>query len=82
MEIDTVFAMLKDELTTEFKIKPDSISNEKRLVEDLELDSLDMVDLIISLQEHTGIDIDPALFRNALTIQDLVDLLLPLYKSV
>ena len=78
LEKDAVFVMLKELLASEFKLKPDLISLEKRLDEDLQLDSLDMVDLVISLKDSTKKEIDPALFKNARTVQDLVDLVFPL----
>ena len=77
---DAVFTVLKEFLTTEFKFEPDSINLEKRLNEDLQLDSLDMVDLIVNLRDHAGEEIDPALFKNARTVQDLVDSVYPLWK--
>ena len=68
-------------LISEFKIAPESIEPHKRLDEDLELDSLDMVDIIIGLKDHTDEKVDPALFKNARTVQDVVDLVHPLWKQ-
>jgi len=78
---DTIFKIVKERLISEFKIDAESIEPEKRLDEDLDLDSLDMVDLIISLKEHIGEKVDPSLFRNVRTVQDAVDLLQPLWKA-
>jgi acyl carrier protein len=62
-------------MISEFKFDPDLISPEKRINEDLELDSLDMVDMIIALSDQTGKKIDASLFKDACTVQDLVDLI-------
>ena len=81
MDKDAVFAKLKEILTSEFKFAADSIDLEKRLEEDLELDSLDAVDLLMSLEEHIKVEPDPALFKDAKTVGDIVDLLVPIWKQ-
>ena len=73
--------MLRGLMSSEFELDADEISLEKRISEDLELDSLDMVDLILSLKDHIDEKIDPSLFKDARTVQDLVDLVHPLWKS-
>ena len=77
---DAVFATLKEILVSEFELEPDSISPEKRLDEDLKLDSLDAIDLLMGLNDHIGEKVDPALFKNARTLQDVVELVYPLWK--
>jgi len=67
-------------MASEFEIDDDSISLEKRLYDDLQLDSLDMVDLVLNLKDYTSDKIDPSLFREACTVQDLVDSVYPLWK--
>ena len=67
-------------MISEFELEADLIGLEKRLDDDLNLDSLDMVDLILSLRDHIDEKIDPALFKDACTVQDLVDLVHPLWK--
>ena len=78
---DAIFAKLKEIIASEFELDPDSISVEKRWSDDLDLDSLDAVDLILCLEDHIGEKIDPALFKDARTLQDMVDLLQPIWKS-
>ena len=77
---DAVYIKLKGLMSSEFELDADSISPEKRLEDDLDLDSLDMVDLILSLNDHIDEKIDPTLFKDARTVQDLVDLIQPLWK--
>ena len=81
MDKDTIFLKVKELLVSEFKIDAESISLEKCLEEDLELDSLDAVDLVISLKDYIGEKVDPALFKKARTVQDVIDLLQPLWKT-
>ena len=68
-------------MSAEFEFETGSISLDTRLSEDLDLDSLDMVDLILSLADYTNDKIDPNLFKSAHTVQDLVDSIYPLWKS-
>jgi len=75
-----IFEKLKEYMVREFRLDAASISPEKRLDDDLELDSLDMVDLILVLSDYIGEKVDPSLFKNARTVQDLVDAVTPLWK--
>ena len=44
-----------------------------RLSEDLDLDSIDAIDLVVKLQEYTGRKISPSEFKSVRTIGDVVD---------
>jgi len=81
LDTNAIFNKVKELLVSEFKVAPESIALEKRLDEDLELDSLDMVDLIIALKDYIGEKVDPSLFRDVRTVRDVVDLLQPLWKA-
>ena len=81
MDKNTIFEKVKELLISEFKAQGDSIKLEKRLDDDLDLDSLDMVDLIICLKDYIGDKVDPALFKNARTVENVVDLLQPLWRT-
>ena len=64
-----------------FELDPGLIDLEKKLSDDLQLDSLDMLDLIIALNDQiTGEEIDPTLLKDVKTVQDLVDSLSYLWK--
>jgi len=76
-----VYAVIKELMISEFGLDADSISLEKSLNDDLQLDSLDMVDLVLRLGDYIHKKTDPSLFKNACTVQDLVDLIFPLWKS-
>jgi len=56
-----------------FEIEPDAITPQARLYEDLELDSIDAVDMIVQLQKKTGKKIKPDEFKSVRTVQDVVD---------
>jgi acyl carrier protein len=75
---DEIFLKLREVMTSEFEIPGENIDLEKRLYEDLDLDSIDAVDLVVALKEFIPGKIDPVLFKDARTVQDLVDILHPL----
>ena len=56
-----------------FEIDPQDIKPEARLYEDLELDSIDAVDMIVHLQKKTGKKIKPEEFKAVRTVQDVVE---------
>jgi acyl carrier protein len=76
-----VYEKIKELLNSNFGLDADSISPEKRLDDDLKLDSLDIVDLILGLSDYLGKRIDPTLFKDAYTVQDLVNSVSPVWKS-
>lgn len=83
MDKDTALIKVKDLMTGVFEIDEGSISPEKKLDDDLDLDSLDMVDLVITMNDQPDLlteQIEPALFKDARTVQDIVDLLSPFFK--
>ncbi|SAK58339.1 acyl carrier protein [Caballeronia catudaia] len=55
-----------------FAIEPERVTPEAHLYEELDLDSIDAVDLAIKLQEMTGRRIKPEEFRSVRTVADVV----------
>lgn len=68
-----IIVVLRDHLQELFDIPPEKVTLDARLSEDLDLDSIDAVDLIVKLQEFTGRKIPPAEFKAVRTIGDVVD---------
>ncbi len=56
-----------------FEIEPESVTLEARLSEDLDLDSIDAVDLVVKLQELTGTRIKPEEFKSVRTVADVIE---------
>jgi acyl carrier protein len=56
-----------------FDLPPEKISPGARLAEDLDLDSIDAVDLMARLQQFTGKRIASAEFKSVRTVSDVVD---------
>ncbi len=56
-----------------FEIEPETVTLEARLSEDLDLDSIDAVDLVVKLQELTGNRIKPDEFKSVRTVEDVIE---------
>lgn len=69
------FDAMRSILADEFEISADTITLEARLFDDLNIDSIDAVDLLVRLQEMTGKHIPPEQFRQVSTIGDVVNIL-------
>jgi acyl carrier protein len=81
MSKDDVFDKLRDILVSEFEIAAAAVQPEARLYEELDLDSIDAVDMVVKMKEYIPGKIDPALFKTARTVQDVVELLYPLIQT-
>ncbi|MBR8236502.1 acyl carrier protein [Burkholderia sp. AU42008] len=55
-----------------FAIEPQHVTPDTHLFEELDLDSIDAVDLAIKLQEMTGKRIKPEEFKSVRTVGDVV----------
>ena len=70
---DEIFAELQRELCSLFELDPAKITPAARLYDDLDLDSIDAVDLAVRLQELTKKRIRPEQFKAVRTVADVVD---------
>ncbi|MCR4734186.1 MAG: acyl carrier protein [Treponema sp.] len=80
MSKDEIFTKVKDILVSEFELDEGDITPEATLGEDLDLDSIDAIDLIVKMKEFMPADkgnVDPSIFKTVKTIQDVVDALVP-----
>ncbi|WP_243078187.1 acyl carrier protein [Pantoea sp. MQR6] len=73
MNKDEIYQEVASLLINLFEIEADDIRPDARLYEDLELDSIDAVDMVVHLQKRTGRKIKPETFRSVRTVQDVVD---------
>lgn len=73
MSQDEVYKRLQEYLEELFEIAPERVTRDARLYEDLDLDSIDAVDLVVKLQELTGRRIAPKEFKSVRTVGDVVD---------
>jgi acyl carrier protein len=72
MTDDEILEALRKILHDSFEIEPGRVAMDTHLFEELDLDSLDAVDLAISLQEMTGKRIKPGDFKSVRTVADVI----------
>ncbi|MBP9691792.1 MAG: acyl carrier protein [Alphaproteobacteria bacterium] len=68
-----IFETLSDYLVEYFEVPRSHITLEANLYEDLDLDSIDAVDLIVKLQEITQQKISPTEFKEVRSVHDVVE---------
>jgi acyl carrier protein len=67
---DEILERIRQTLVELFELEPARIKPEARLYEDLEIDSIDVVDLMDEVQKHTGRKVTPEDFRSVRTVND------------
>lgn len=77
---EEIYNKLKEILVDEFEISQDLVNPETNLFEDLELDSIDAVDLAVKLQFFTNKKISPENFKEIRTVNDVVNAIEELLK--
>lgn len=61
----------------EFELEPDQLTREATIFEDLELDSLDAVDMVVALEKEFGVKVkNEESLRSIRTLDDLLQLIL------
>ncbi len=68
-----IYDVLHGILTNDFEIDADDINMDAHLYQDLDLDSIDAVDLVVKLREITGKKIEPDAFKQVRTVSDVVE---------
>lgn len=56
-----------------FEIEPEKVQLDANLYTDLDIDSIDAVDLVVRLKEITGKKIEPEAFKSVRTVDDVVE---------
>lgn len=75
MTKDDIFRRIVTILEDTFEIDPAIVTLQARLYDDLEIDSIDAVDLIVQLKPLAGRRLDPEAFKSVRTVADVVDAL-------
>ncbi|MBQ6927462.1 MAG: acyl carrier protein [Oscillospiraceae bacterium] len=70
-----IFEQVRDALAQQFEVEPDSITMDTNLIDDLGADSLDVVELIMSLEDSFGISISDEDAAQLYTVGKIVDYL-------
>ena len=78
---EEIFNKIKKDLVALFELDEADISMDSKIFEDLDLDSIDAVDLIVKIQKETGKRISPEDFKQVRTIGDVVEVLYRISNS-
>ena len=58
-----------------FEVNENQLNDDALLYDDLDIDSIDTLDLLIELKKITDKEIDPIAFKDARTISDVADVI-------
>lgn len=75
MTRDQIIKHLRELLVDHFELDAEAITEDAHLYDDLDIDSIDAVDLMVELKELTGRKIDPEDFKKVRTVGDVIDAL-------
>lgn len=78
MTNDEIHAWIVDTLHEMFELDKAKITPQADLYADLDIDSIDAVDLAVKLKQLTGKRLQPEVFKTVRTVQDVVDALVAL----
>lgn len=78
---DEILARIRATLVQLFELPTQSVRPEARLLEDLEIDSIDVVDLMEHVRKFTGRKVTATDFRSVHTVDDLVQVVQRLLSS-
>lgn len=73
MTREEIFTTLSGFLQDIFEVPAAKITPDAKLFEDLDLDSIDAVELMVKLQNLTGKKMKPEQFKTVRTVGDVVD---------
>jgi acyl carrier protein len=78
---EEVTAWVIDLLAQMFELDKSTITPQSNLYADLDIDSIDAVDLAVKLKEYTGKRLAPEVFKEIRTIEDVVNAIWSLDRS-
>lgn len=67
-----VFDKIKDIIVEQLDVEEDAVTMEASITEDLGADSLDVVDLVMSIEESFDVEIPDEVVENIKTVGDIV----------
>jgi acyl carrier protein len=75
MSKNELFVWVVDLLAEMFELDKSSMTLQSNLYADLDIDSIDAVDLAVKLKQMTGKRLQPEVFKTIRTISDVIDAL-------
>lgn len=81
MDRNEIFSLIKEYFIEEFEIPEEDIKPEAELFTDLELDSIDALDMVSMLESKYEFEIDEEEVKKIRTIQDVIDFIIKNIKK-
>jgi acyl carrier protein len=78
---EDIFATLRDALVELFELEAERITLDANLYQDLEIDSIDAVDLVDHIKRQTGKKLAAEEFKAVRTVGDVVEAVLKLVNT-
>lgn len=78
MSRDEIYERIRTTLVESFEIPSERVTLSATLMEDLELDSIDAIDMAVHIQEMTNVRVEEQDLRKLRTVGDTVDLVVAL----
>ncbi len=72
---EKLLAELRSWMRSEFHLKPEQIEPATHLIDDLDFDSIDLVDLAVLLEERLGFKLDNEELNSVATVGDAVNVI-------
>jgi acyl carrier protein len=69
------FEQVKDMLVEKLGVSPEQVTLESEIIKDLGADSLDVVEMLLSLEENFNVTVTDEQTDNIKTVKDIVDLI-------
>ncbi len=76
MDINEIKEKVRSFLIDEMEIEPEKISDEARLKEDMGIDSLEVVDIVVLVEQEFGFKMKPEDFKDLKTFDDFCGFIL------
>jgi acyl carrier protein len=71
---DEIFSQVRETMVSMFELESDSIKLDSHLFKDLDLDSIDAIDMAVKMQDLTGQRVEESALQGLQTVGDIVDL--------
>ena len=70
---ESIFSDLKEIIVEQLAVDPEEVTMEASFVEDLNADSLDLVELIMEIEEKFGIQVPDEVAEKIVTVNDAIE---------
>jgi acyl carrier protein len=81
MTRENIETKIKEILVADFELDAEKLKPEAKLFEDLDLDSIDAVDMVVRLQQMTVLKVNAEDFKQIRTLRDVIDVVEKLFSE-